>query len=85
MLGGLHTEMAFLKAIGSLLRESSWTDVLVQAGVASIGVADSFLSACHVTRTRHAHQVTVCALYQLMKTAFEQYRVSCEVLGETAL
>lgn len=53
--------------------------------MASIGVADSFLSAALVTRTRHAHQVTVYALFQLMKTVFEQYRLSCEVLGVTAL
>lgn len=76
MLGGLHTEMAFLKAIGTLLRDSGWTDVLVDAKIATNGVADSFLSASHVTRTRHAHQVTVCALYKLLKVAHEQYIIS---------
>ena len=81
MLGGLHSEMAFLNALGSLLRDSGWTDVLVQAGVTSVGIADS-LSASHVTRTRHAHHLTVCALYQLMNAAYEQYRLSCQVLGE---
>lgn len=85
MLGGLHTEMAFLKAIGTLLRDSGWTDILVQAGVATTGVADSFLSAAHVTRTRHAHQLTVCALSKLMKMAFEQYQMSCEIVGETPM
>ncbi|KAL8624293.1 hypothetical protein ACOMHN_034016 [Nucella lapillus] len=82
VLGGLHTEMAFLKALGSLLRDSGWTDVLVQAGVTTVGTADSFLSASHVTKTRHAHQLTVCALYQLMNAAYEQYRLSCQALGE---
>ncbi|KAL8560494.1 hypothetical protein ACOMHN_042314 [Nucella lapillus] len=85
ILGGLHVEMAFLKAIGSLLRESGWTDVLVQAGGASTGVADSLLSVSHITRTRHAHQVTVCALFRLMNMAYEQYCMSCNIVGETAL
>ena len=85
MLGGLHIEIAFWKAIGSLLHESGRTDVLMQAGMASTGVADSLLSVSHVTRTRHAHQVTVCALFRLMNMAYEQYCMSCDIVGETAL
>ena len=33
MLGGLHIELALLKAIGSWIEDSGWTNALVQAGV----------------------------------------------------
>ena len=38
--------------------------------MASSGVADSFLKATHLTRTRHAHQVSLLALHKLRKEAF---------------
>ena len=40
-------------------------NALVQAGIASSGTADSFLKVSHLTRTRHAHQVTALALAKL--------------------
>ena len=36
MFGGLHVEMAALKAIGNLLDGSGWGSALVQAGVACL-------------------------------------------------
>jgi len=62
LFGGLHIELAALRTLGDLLKCSGWTSALVQAGVASAGTADSFLSASHITRTRRAHQVTACAI-----------------------
>jgi len=59
MFGGLHIEMTALKSIGTLLKDSGWTSALVEAGVASPGTADSFLSASNITRTRQGHQITV--------------------------
>ncbi len=53
--GGLHIEMAGLKVIGDWLEDSGWVQALVQAKVASAGIADSFLKVSHVTRTRHMH------------------------------
>lgn len=73
MFGGLHIEMTALKSIGTLLKDSGWTSALVEAGVASPGTADSFLSASSVTRTRLSHQITVCSLYELMKDAYNAY------------
>ena len=73
MLGGLHIEMASFKALGNWLDGSGWTDVLVQAEVANSGTADSFLKASHITRTRHAHQVTAATLFILQKQAFDAY------------
>ena len=59
MLGGLHTEMALWNTLGDELEGSGWTAALTQADVASSGTADSYLKATHLTRTRHAHQVTL--------------------------
>lgn len=73
MFGGLHIEMAAFKTLGDLLEGSGWTGVLIQAGVATPGTADSFLKASHVTRTRRAHQVTVSSLYLLLKKAYTEY------------
>ena len=52
----IHIELAALKTLGDLLKESGWTSALVQAGVTTAGTADSFLKAAHITRTRRAHQ-----------------------------
>ncbi len=73
MLGGLHIEMAGLKVIGDWLEDSGWVEALVKANVASAGIADSFIKASHVTRTRHAHQVTASCLYILLKDSYRQY------------
>ena len=69
MFGGLHIEMAALKALGDLLENSGWTGALIQASLATPGTADSFLKASHVTRTRPAHQITACSLYLLQQKA----------------
>lgn len=70
MFGGLHIEMYALKVLGDLLDSSGWTSALTQANVASSGTADSFLKVSHVTRTRHAHQVTASALHLLLHKAY---------------
>ena len=79
MFRGLHVEMTALKAIGKWLEGSGWTSALVQVNVASPGTADSFLKATHVSRTRHAHQVTASTLIILMYNAYQEY---CERLDE---
>ena len=58
MFWGLHVEMAALWSLRTLLQTSGWTGALVKSGVACSGMAESFLSASSVTRTRHMHQVT---------------------------
>lgn len=70
MLGGLHIEMALWSTLGDLLQGSGWTTALTEAQVASAGISDSFLKAAHLTRTRHAHQVTLLALHHLQQEAF---------------
>ena len=73
MSGGLHIEMAALKSLGTLLEDSGWTSAIVEAGLASSGTAESFLTASSVTKTRQAHQITACNLYKLMRGAYEDY------------
>ena len=74
ILGGVHIEMAAFKTIGNLLKESGWIAVLTEAGIASSGTAESFLSASNVTKTRLAHQVMACTLYKLLQCAYNQYK-----------
>ena len=73
MLGELHIDMAALSVIGDWLEDSGWVEALIQAKVASAGTAESFLKASHVTRTRHAHQVTASSLYVLLKKSYSSY------------
>ena len=74
MFGGLHIEQAFLKTLGSLLEDSGWTAALVDADVATAGTADSFIKVANIKRTRKAHQVTVSALYALLRSAYAKYQ-----------
>ena len=78
MFGGLHIEMAALKALGTLLNRSGWTAALGEAKVMSPGTAKSFLHASHVIHTRRAHQVTARSLYILLKKAYLAYSSNLE-------
>ena len=73
MLGGLHIEMAAFKMLGKWVSGSGWSEAICNAGVATQGVAESFLTASHLTRTRRAHQVTAASLFVLMRTAYNDY------------
>ena len=78
MFGGLHIEMAVMKCIGEWLNGSGWVTALVNAGITSVGTAESFLKVSYVARTRHAHEVTAAAMYVLQQTAFEEYKESVQ-------
>lgn len=49
---------------------------LTQANIASTVTADSYLKVSHVTRTRHAHQVTASSLNILLHKAYTEYSSS---------
>ena len=72
-LSGLHIEMGAFKALGKVVLGSRWPKALTNAAVTSRGVANSFLTANHITRTIRAHQVTAASLHLLMKKAYEEY------------
>ena len=93
LLGGLHTEMAGLRMLGHWLNGSGWIQCLIQAGIATPGVAESFLTASHVKRTRYVHTVTAAALFINLRqmyvdfcdrnadeavVSFGQWRADCE-------
>ena len=67
MFGGLHIEMALWNTLGDVLEASGWTTALSEAEMARSGTADSFLKASHLTRTRHAHQVTLLSIVCLQE------------------
>ena len=71
MFGGLHVEMAALKALGSLLSGSGWAEAIADAGFVTSGSAEGLLSASHMRRCRRAHEVTLASLYILQRLAFE--------------
>jgi len=73
MLGGLHIEMTAYKALRKWMNGSRWTEVLPTGGIATQGVADSFITASHLTRTRCAHQVTAASLHLLQHKAYQEY------------
>ena len=51
----------------------TWKDTaLASAEITSASTADSFLKACHLTKTRLAHQVTILTLAKLQTEAFLQ-------------
>ena len=81
MFGGLHIEMAAFKALGKWVLGSGWPEVLTNATVASPVVANSFLTASHITRTRQAHKVIAASLHLLMKKAYEEYSKTGEIDG----
>ena len=72
MLCSLNTEMALWNTLGDVLENSGWTAALAEAEVVSSGTAASSLKVTHLTRTRHAHQITVLALKKLQHEAFLQ-------------
>lgn len=79
MMGGLHIEMMIINLLGKWLLKSGWTETLANAGVASVGVAETCLTSSHVKRARYAHEVTIVALNILQEEAYKKY---CEGLPE---
>ena len=52
------------------MRESGWTHSLIEANLATSGIVVSFLVYSNVPRTRHVHQITACALFELLMSAY---------------
>ena len=83
MFGGLHIEMACFKILGDILRDSGWTSALTEADIATPGTADSFLACSNVPRTRHAHQMTACVLFELLMSAYES--INAETIADDSV
>lgn len=74
IMGGLHIEMTMLKLLGDFLEGSGWMEAIVKAEIAHSGTAESFIKGSHVGKTRHAHQITSCALQALLSRAFNAHK-----------
>ena len=57
--------------IGDFLACSGWISALCEAGVATSEIADAFLKAAHLTRTRRSHQITALTLTRLREHDWE--------------
>ena len=79
MLGGLHIELAVLKAIRSWLLGIGWTEAVAQARITTTGRVESLVTSAHITRTRYIHQVTASSLYVLQQRAYKNYYAECEI------
>ncbi|KAJ8372701.1 hypothetical protein AAFF_G00277700 [Aldrovandia affinis] len=73
MLVAMLEHGADISGTGLKSTDSGWTGALVEAGIASPGTADSFLTVSSITRTRQMHQITACSLYKLLKAAHMDY------------
>ena len=71
--------------LGHWLEGSEWTSALVQADVASAGVADSFIKSSHVRKTRHAHQATAAAVHVLLHQTYDEYVSQTQENGTCAM
>ena len=58
--------------LGDWLEDSCWTSALVEAKIASAGVANLFVKASNVKRARRAHQLTASTLYALLNKAYAE-------------
>ena len=73
LLGPLHIEQNFIKAIGDWLEGSGWTKIYEYSTISTLGRTDSFLTCSGVSgikRARYANQVTLSALITLATDAF---------------
>ena len=76
--------MALWKAAIDYIDCSGRTNVRTQAGIASSGTTESFLSFSYVTRSCHAHQVNAVVLRKLQKEASLTLQPEAEEESEEA-
>ncbi len=74
MMGGLHIEMCYLNVIGDLCQGSGLAEAIAKAGVSTEGRIDAILKGNQTSRGQWVHQVTACALFELKKFAFQEYK-----------
>ena len=74
MLGPLHIEQNFIKAIGNWLEGSGWSKIYEYSSKSTPGKADSSLSCAGVVgikRLNYVHQVSLAAFVTLPNEAFQ--------------
>jgi len=68
--------------LGHWLYGSGWVQYLVQADVTTSGIADSFIKASNVKRTRYAHIVTATVLHICQRKCYSQYCDSADITNK---
>ena len=63
--------MAYISAIGDLLRGSNWADISKRSKINIVGRIESFLRGANVKRSRYVHQVSLASLVHLSNIAFK--------------
>ena len=53
----------------------------MQGNIASASTADSFISVSHVTKTRHAHQVTAACIHILLHCAYDEHKLDTSAVS----
>ena len=77
-MGDLHTEMAFLSAIGDWFEGSGWTEIYEMSDIhtSTEGRVDSFFNrGKKVKLTRYAYQVTLKVLLEFSREGFDKSSV----------
>ena len=69
-LGGLHTAMNFLKAIGDHMAGSGLAEVWLEAGLLGEGAVQLVLSGKAYNKAMRAHKLTLQALWRLLLPTF---------------
>ena len=58
---------------GDLVNRGDWITAITDSGTTTSGKAQSFTSIHHICRSRYMQQVSVAALYMLMRKAYDLY------------
>lgn len=69
-LGGLHTAMNFLKAIGDHMAGSGLAEVWLESGILGEGAIQLVMSGKAYNKAMRAHKLTVQALWRVLLPAF---------------
>ena len=79
MFCGLQIEIGDLKIAEQWLNGSDWCEGLVNSGITTTGMSDSYLHASHIKCTRYAHRAFVAALYSLQKQSYSEFVLACSI------
>ena len=65
-LGGLHTAMNFLKAIGKHVQSSGLSEAGVESGILGPNLTDQAMAGKSYSRGMQAHKITFQAMWQIL-------------------
>ena len=73
VLGAMHTEKAAWPCVGQVEDGSGGPTVMAEAGVTTLGVAESCIHCAHISRSRYLNTVSACVLYMMLKDSYQEY------------